>query len=419
MRRIPTDEEGTPISPPAVEPMLDSRVSSGQRIPLMTQTRSYELITPLFGGGAKPGRADSDLVIRGSGIRGQLRFWWRACRGGQFGGDLRRMREAESRLWGAASTPRNPRISQVDIVVKMTCSGEAKPPTALGVHPYVAFPLQQSNGPVIRNVKFDLILTFPEAVRAEIVPALWAWETFGGVGGRTRRGFGALRLTAVDGSPVGAPRAQDVASFIARGLHKHVVDGEWPNGVPHLARGPQVVVTQGFRDPRAAWDHLVQRLKAFRQQRNAGAEPRRPGRSRWSEPDEIRRLTNRSCPRHATPLSRVRKFPRAAFGLPVVFHFRDEAAGDPRTTTLQGGAEGCERLASPLILRPVACEGGGAVGLALILEGTSISQIPVGLVLKDAQREHRVQAMLTNQEAATIQPLHGDPNVLQVFLNSL
>jgi len=59
------------------------------------------------------------------------------------------------------------------------------------------------------------------------------------------------------------------------------------------------------------------------------------------------------------------------------------------------------------------------VGLALILEGTSVSQIPVGLVLKDAQREHRVQAMLTNQEAATIQPLHGDPNVLQVFLNSL
>ena len=86
MRRIPTDEEGTPISPPAVEPMLDSRVSSGRRIPLMTQTRSYELMTPLFGGGAKPGRADSDLVIRGSGIRGQLRFWWRACRGGQFGG---------------------------------------------------------------------------------------------------------------------------------------------------------------------------------------------------------------------------------------------------------------------------------------------------------------------------------------------
>lgn len=445
MRRIPTDEEGTPISPPAVEPMLDSRVSSGQRIPLMTQTRSYELITPLFGGGAKPGRADSDLVIRGSGIRGQLRFWWRACRGGQFGGDLWRMREAESRLWGAASTSDSPRPSQVDVVVNVTHRGEPLYAFRLEqrergvavradntVAPsYAAFPLQPKDEdmrrdgmnttihPVVGRVMFDLILTFPENERDEIEAALWAWETFGGVGGRTRRGFGALRLTAIDGSSVGAPRAQDVASFIARGLHKHVVDGEWPNGVPHLARGPQVVVTQGFRDPRAAWDHLVQRLKAFRQQRNAGAEPRRPGRSRWSEPDEIRRLTNRSCPRHATPLSRVRKFPRAAFGLPVVFHFKDEAAGDPRTTTLQGGAEGCERLASPLILRPVACEGGGAVGLALILEGTSVSQIPVGLVLKDAQREHRVQAMLTNQEAATIQPLHGDPNVLQVFLNSL
>ncbi|MEA4883824.1 MAG: type III-B CRISPR module RAMP protein Cmr1 [Clostridia bacterium] len=450
MRRIPTDKEGTPISPPAVEPVLDSRVSGGRRIPLITQTRSYELITPLFGGGAKPGRADSDLVIRGSGIRGQLRFWWRACRGGKFGGDLRRMREAESRLWGAASTPSKPRVSQVELAVKVTRRGgpltafslqsrEGRAPVARSVaavaHPYVAFPLQPEREAIRRdgtettihslmgNVRFDLILTFPESERAEVEAALWAWETFGGVGGRTRRGFGALRLTSVDPKPssetdqVATP--QDIRLLIEEGLHRHVSDGEWPDGIPRFAKDPRMAVTQVFDSATQAWNHLAKRLCEFRQERYPRNPPLTPGRSKWPEPDEIRRLTGSSCYRHRDPISEVRKFPRAAFGLPIVFHFKDEAAGDPSTTTLQGGAEGCERLASPLILRPVACDGGGAVGLALVLEGTSVEQIPEGLVLKGDQREYSVQAMLTNQEAATIQPLHGDPNVLQVFLNSL
>jgi CRISPR/Cas system CMR-associated protein Cmr1 (group 7 of RAMP superfamily) len=45
---------------------------------------SISLITPLFGGGAEPGRPDEDFPIRGTAIRGQLEFWWRATRGTQF-----------------------------------------------------------------------------------------------------------------------------------------------------------------------------------------------------------------------------------------------------------------------------------------------------------------------------------------------
>src|SRR5579859_2744911 len=69
---------------------------------IITQVREYELITPLFGGGVIPGENDILTPIRGSEIRGHLRFWWRACRGGQFDGNLAAMKKKEDEIWGAA-----------------------------------------------------------------------------------------------------------------------------------------------------------------------------------------------------------------------------------------------------------------------------------------------------------------------------
>ena len=61
------------------------------RADLIVQERTYKLITPLYGGGVEAGKTDSVTPIRGTEIRGQLRFWWRAMRGGQFNGDLQTM----------------------------------------------------------------------------------------------------------------------------------------------------------------------------------------------------------------------------------------------------------------------------------------------------------------------------------------
>ena len=47
---------------------------------MITQTRSYKLITPLFGGGVEAGKNDENIPVNGKCIRGQLRFWWRATR---------------------------------------------------------------------------------------------------------------------------------------------------------------------------------------------------------------------------------------------------------------------------------------------------------------------------------------------------
>lgn len=64
---------------------------------------------------------------------------------------------------------------------------------------YLGFPLRGDKewAPVKEGVAFRLRLRFPEKVGElnfweELEAALWAWETFGGIGARTRRGFGAL-----------------------------------------------------------------------------------------------------------------------------------------------------------------------------------------------------------------------------------
>lgn len=69
---------------------------------IITQKREYKLITPLFGGGVEPGEYDEHTPIRGSEIRGHLRFWWRACFGGRYE-TVKEMKEAEDRIWGTAA----------------------------------------------------------------------------------------------------------------------------------------------------------------------------------------------------------------------------------------------------------------------------------------------------------------------------
>ena len=113
------------------------------------------------------------------------------------------------------------------------------------------------------NISFRLIITFPksierknntETVTEEIAPeieaALWAWETIGGVGARTRRGFGALKCMRLiengqekklDEVPAQPPQAQE---WLQSKLNLHRVEGTWPKHVPHLNK--ELIKTKNF-----------------------------------------------------------------------------------------------------------------------------------------------------------------------------
>jgi CRISPR-associated protein Cmr1 len=411
-----------------VNPLKDDNV--------ITQVREYELITPLFGGGVVPMEADPVTLIRGTEIRGQLRFWWRACRSGHFDGNLAVMKEAENKLWGTASTRDEDAIfygRTVQIVVESN-AGNAKKPfdkssngkirPDLNVAPaYAAFPLQpeeaQQRQPdlalkeVRSDVKFQLTIAFPADRQQEIEAALWAWETFGGIGARTRRGFGALRLLKIDNQPnVDLPNNHtEVRAWVTKKLGLYVEDGKTPDGLPHLSKNIQLESTPPTQSPMWAWKDLIERLRGFRQARTKGTA----GRSLWPEADAIRAITGRGS-LHGHP---VKKFPRAAFGLPIIFHFKDNRSGDPQDTTLQGPVGEIERLASPLILRPFVCKNNQAVGLALILEGPRPIPRQLTLSEKGKNRSFPVEEQLTRDEAKEIYILNNETDVLKAFMKSL
>lgn len=420
---------------PAIDTPPDVIIKQPEGV--ITQNREYQLITPLFGGGVTPAEADPVTVIRASEIRGHLRFWWRACRGGQFNGDLAAMKKSEDAIWGAAYKKGDEPIPQkrtVQITVEVLNVGilikpfrieidkkgrnQAKPNA--GIPPYAAFPLlpdqielkkpqaQIHVQDVLENASFRLTLSFPQNNQKDIEAALWAWETFGGLGARTRRGFGALHLLKIDGAIHNdLPPSNDIKGWLEKKMFVHVEPGAAPVGTPHLGQNIQLAVTGPMKEPKEAWSILIKRLSEFRQTPYG-----RDGSSLWPEAEAIREITKIG---HSD-----RKFPRAAFGLPIVFHFIE---GDPSDTTLQGSEKEHDRLASPLILRPLKCKDGQvvkAVGVALVLDTSRTP--PKGLLLSEKGNEdhpYRVNSALTPAEAGALPMLKGETDVLKAFLKHI
>jgi CRISPR-associated protein Cmr1 len=372
---------------------------------LITQVREYELITPLFGGGAETQRTDPVAVVRASEVRGQLRFWWRATRGGQFGGNPEDMKKAEDLLWGSTSQPslvdievevdqsaewyplipehRNPNFRPLDMQntpippAKMTdpatawsLNGQSKFRnnqgqfrTLRGVgdpasrDSYVAFALKDQRGVLLEGVRFSLRITLPHkwpkntsiqyagTPLEEVAASLWSWETFGGVGARTRRGCGALQRIGVE-PPVGEldtplPNApSNVATWLMTSLKKHIppTTATRVSDVPHLIHRAEFALAKTHSRGLDAWRELTEALRRFRQQRPGNGQ----GRNRWPEPDAVRTyaatyFVDPANPVHThKPGSGPVAFPRAALGLPINFQFKtDHVYVDPQAPVLQ------------------------------------------------------------------------------------
>ena len=296
------------------------------------------LVTPMYGGGVSPGKVDLSMPIRASGIRGQLRFWWRLLYGARKPSNA--LFKDEVALWGGLAA-NGPRAS----LVTVRANGRAAPNVVSqsAIRPFPRYALAAggaSSGFLQNGYSFDLTLTFDSGLtqpqRTQVEETLRWWLSFGGVGARTRRGFGAIRAQGT--SP---------QSLLARCL-KPVTCKEVQ------ALGGWLSLRPTADSALDAWDKAVGRLETFRQGVGTGRDPstrgKPAGRSCWPEPDTIRRLLSTPAKRWPHPPQHlVKGFPRAAFGLPLVFRFID--GGDPRPSTLQPkGAK--DRMASPLILRP-------------------------------------------------------------------
>lgn len=420
------------------------------------EAREYpvELLTPLFGGGVEPRVNDSSLPIRPTAIRGQLEFWWRATVGAQYA-TLAELRAAQSDIWGSTE-----RASRVDVLVDDVQAGEPTPCARIEWNqnarqgrgawrinwqapfngqgtslPYALFPFQGETPPPNQNASIDvppaaciqqasfrLVIRCPKDLWPQVEPAVWAWVNFGGLGGRTRRGCGAISCKEL------APKeCNDLIEHCRPLVQSPPPLRDWPT----LA----AAILLGGEQPHAiaAWNHVIGQFRQFRQGvglgRNQGQQQNRPGRSRWPEPETLREITELNADRQRCGHQRLNAIPsdampRAELSLPIVFHFQGQ--GEPQDTVLYpfDDADGKkrERMASPLILKPLALANGKVVPLILRLKAPDLAGVDLRQKVQGREQSLPLPNPTQIRGAAlagyTNSPLAGSPNgaALDAFL---
>ncbi|MGP5437421.1 type III-B CRISPR module RAMP protein Cmr1 [Psychrobacter alimentarius] len=340
--RIPDDSIEIP-SLTDIEPVLE------------WHTLSCELVTPMYGGGVKSVVVDEQMPIRTSSIRGQLRFWWRllAKHKWELGTD-EDIQQQEFSLWGGMGSGDEDgtagqvflRVSDVPSSSKIRQSLIDYDDNSLSQLRYVLFPAYNETNPKLQphrllkpEIRWKLAFAFSSLLdkdntkKEQVIETLRWWASFDGLGFRSRKGLGSVRVTESTDYPQIAqiPSPDDIAEANCHLIQRNSTSSAL-----------------------SALNSAISKLSEFRQSpgvgRNPGQQRSRPGRSRWPEPDALRRINKTHHSDHAPEHSAGNVFPRAIFGMPILFPFvgRNEPSGDNIVSPAQG-----ERLASPLILRAV------------------------------------------------------------------
>lgn len=364
---------------------------------------TIKMLTPMMGGMEGAPEFDKNLPIRGSTVRGHLRFWWRATKGASCD-TIEDLLAEERRVWGGIAAGDYSRTAENDgstcslVLIRVSlptskketmlsgqdaqisrkvddlCRADLHSPSSssfsrkftLGQRfgsSYVLFPLKSTCG-TGQAFTFRLSCTYPPEIEDDVMASMWAWCNFGGIGPRTRRGLGAIYCEQFAPSLTDARSAKLLQLWYEksiRDLRFSVV--EKPRVWPTL---PIELVTDAHPDSvYEAWITSVATLYDFRQgrggrkwdaQEGGKSSKSKPGRSYWLEADTVRRLSGRHSSGHE-PQNRTEYpdgFPRAAFGLPITIRFRDgegRTGQEPAEVTLVPADS--NRLASPILLRPL------------------------------------------------------------------
>lgn len=155
-----------------------------------------EVITPMFLSGA-----NEKAELRVPSIKGVLRYWWRALNGHLSRQDLKK---EEGNIFGSIESG-NEKKSCVSIVINnKNLNNEPHlqevSSSNLYIFDYLLYGVwnHRQNEKKYFNVSntFDLVLNCQDSkVKNEVLKSLYVWNEYGGLGAKSRNGFGSIHIS--------------------------------------------------------------------------------------------------------------------------------------------------------------------------------------------------------------------------------
>lgn len=312
---------------------------------------TLEVVTPMALGGASPTEA---AEWRAATLKPLLRKWWRTARGvldqPKGGG----MDPNEAALFGSTDWKSPFSVHLVPAAAATLESFDA------GAYPkgiqYLAYGLDTKKGKertqrqvLVEGARAELRLGFPhwwrEPEKQAVWASLWLLVWFGGMGTRSRRGFGVVRVTEADSVSADEdgqslaftfPEEGDLGAFLKDNL---AVARKWIGARPLAAvplidtLDPNYTTIKYCSTEYSSWEKALDAAGTHLQKRRSHVA--RGDRS----VDATYRTVSMFIKHHALPKAASVK--RAAYGLPLPFYFR----------SLRAKATIVNRRASPLWVR--------------------------------------------------------------------
>lgn len=434
-------------------------------------TLHLKLTTPAFLGGADQ---QSQAEWRAASVRGQLRWWFRAIAGAVHGGDLRAVRRLETAAFGATSrraplkveiegnpsphrsyqrkpwqarrfanqlaelwgenTPSADTLERLRIKNADREEVPSDPIDYLAYRPIDRGRLTRSFLEPGTRVKVKLVWRPGRGAQGEQVEALlrlafWAWLHLGGIGARSRKGFGSLCCEEIDDSLPFLDRSLLLGdSAFAKGLAE--IASRVPNadsaGLPEWSYfSPQTKVYVAV-ESHASWKEALLHggawLMAFRRRYGSPHDDRvhrgMPLRGRdyaWAE--HAQPSNHKSPPSCEIP-------DRAGFGLPLPIFFSQKEYGPTKyrptkkVDVAAGGHVGARR-ASPLLLH---VEREGSSEHRLVLTHLPAALAPQGGPLSlfvEVEVEERGRRWKEKQLVGSAPPTPQQLGIVSHFLQDL
>ncbi len=348
-------------------------------MPVTRIEATYSVVTPLFCAGANPKRAE----LRLSSFKGVLRYWWRALAWSRYGADLGAIGRQEDRLFGSAgggqsrvvmrleSTPESPKISVGEVLgVRAGAGVVGEGARYLGYGVMEAFARRnKQTGERVRpgqltrsclDAPFDFVVQMrardlDDQESRSLSDALVALGLLGGLGAKSRKGYGSLALQSllVNGSARwSTPRSIDELQRAIVALRSGQYDdraGAYPEFTALSNRARHVLLSSVQREPLDLLDLVGREMVRFRSWgRNGKILGGQDSEKKFRDDhDLMKRHRRRSHPR------------RTAFGLPHNY-------GKEKHEQVGPDADGLDRRASPLFIHIHACGDGPVAVLSFL-----------------------------------------------------